>query len=213
MRSYKLLKDTEQRRKEIKTIFNQALKQRYPLRILKKWDNESKDISNRPKVGEKEEKNFRKITSTLDRKIKEILIPKGIRVIDKRDNTLFFKIRSDMEQKDKLDVPGIYKIPMKRGNETTLYIGRTQKAVYRRLKQHKDNVKSGSGATALAEGVRSEGWIPEWEKTEVLAKPRTLIRSILCEYIAIRNNRGNIINEPEYSDNWEGWRRAAGFQD
>lgn len=124
---------------------------------------------------------------------------------------MFCCVRNDKDKKEELDTPGVYKIPMERGTETTAYIGCTQKAITQRIGQHKDNVKSKSCATALANGVINEGWIPLWDKVEVLTKPRTWTRSVLGEYIEMRNKRKELINEPEYSERWEGWRKAAGF--
>lgn len=133
-----------------------------------------------------------------------------IQTVSRKTNTLFNKIRSDKGRRNKFDTPGIYKIPLHRENEIKYYIGRTQKSIKTRLQQHKDNVRNKNNATTLTESVLNEGWKPEWELTEVLAKPTTLTRSMLAEYLEIRDARHNLVNAVEESEKFEHWRNATG---
>lgn len=104
-------------------------------------------------------------------------------------------------------------MPLERGLEKSAYIGRTQKSIAVRVQQHKDNIRNLTGATSLATGVIFEKWVPNWENVEVLSRSRTLMRSILDEYVEIRNGRKEIINSVEISERLEAWRKAIGHFD
>lgn len=111
--------------------------------------------------------------------------------------------------REKLETPVVYKIPLNREDEVNHYIGRTQKSIVTSLQQHKDNVRNKNSATTLAENVINEGWRPRWEKTEALMRPTTLMRSMLAEYLEIRDARNNLVNMVEESERFEQWRRAT----
>lgn len=211
LRAYRLLGGNIQISREIQEIVRQGSRKDYPLRTLKKWIAEAKEISNRPEDEGKVKKTFRRvITTNLDAKLRSILEPKNVYVVSKKSNTLYGTLRTTKNTKEKTDTLGVYKVPLEREGQNTAYIGRTQKSIKERLNQHKDNIRNGNCATSLSNGVIHEGWHPIWSDVEVLARPRTLLRSMVSEYIHIRNNRQTIINEVEYSDSLEAWRKATG---
>lgn len=203
IRAHRLLTDAVTRSEEITKIFQKALTKGYPLNTLKKWNREGASIATRPKAERNKEMAYRNVTSTrLDWKIKEILRPEKIEMVSRKTNTLFYRLRNEKDKRDALETPGVYTIPLVRGNENKEYIGRTLKTVNVRINQHRDDVKRKVGTTTLANAVTYEGWIPEWEKTRVISRPQTLMRSVLAEYIEIRNARGRTVNAIEESDGW-----------
>lgn len=183
----------------------------YPINAIKRWKKEATEIANRKDDEIRVKKSYRNIARTkMDKDIRKLLRPAGVEVVTRRNNTLFNTIRNDKDKRMKLDTPGVYKIPLRRGEERTAYVGRMQKSIVVRLEQHKDNIKNGNGATSLASAALFEKWEPKWNEVEVLTRPRTLMRSIIAEYIEIRNRRGELVNSVEQSERLEVWRRATG---
>lgn len=183
----------------------------YPISTLKRWNKEGISIVGRPKEERKCDMKYRKVTPTeMDWKVKEILREDRVETVSKKNNTLFTRLRNEKDVRDKLETPGIYTIPLTRGSETKEYIGRTLKGVNVRLNQHRDDVRKKVGTTTFANAVNFEGWAPHWEKTRVLSRPSTLMRSVLAEYMEIRKAGDNAVNALEESDRLEKWRVAAG---
>lgn len=58
-----------------------------------------------------------------------------------------------------------------------------------------------------------ENWEPHWNEVSVLSRPRTLTRSMLDEYIEIRNDRRELVNNTEYSERFEIWQKVIGRYD
>lgn len=157
-------------------------------------------------------KTYRNVASTkLDHEIKKLLRPNGVETVTRKQGTLYEKLRTDKDARGKIETPGIYKVPIIRGNEKSAYIGRTQKSIAVRIQQHKNNIRNKTGATSLATAAIYENWVPKWEEVIVLSRSRTLIRSMLDEYIAIRNERKELINSIEISERLETWRKAIGY--
>lgn len=59
IRAHNLLKNLETRGKEIRTIFTNGLNKKYPLRVLKRWNEEAKRIVMRPENEVKEMIQYR----------------------------------------------------------------------------------------------------------------------------------------------------------
>lgn len=198
-------------RNEINLIFKKGIIKGYPVKSLKKWNNQGKEIASRPKSDKNNTKKYRNITTTsMDHKIREILGKENVEVVSRKNNSLFAKIRNEKDRRHRLETPGIYKIPLERGGDRIYYIGRTQKTINVRVGQHKEDVKRKVNATTLANAVVYEGWTPRWESTEVISRTRTLTRSILDEYLEIRKAKDEIVNSVEISERWEAWRKAIG---
>lgn len=209
IRAHRLIKDEGVRTCEITKIFNEAVKRGYPVRILKRWNEESKQIAGRPLNQAKSEKIYRNVTtSNIDTQVKNVLTLEGVEVVSRKTNTLFGVLRNDKDRRDALENPGVYRIPVERGGEVKAYIGRTQKAIKVRLEQHKEGIKNKSATTTLANAVVHEGWRAKWEDVKVLDKPKTLMRSVLSEYVEICNDQSNLVNTMEKSDRLECWRKA-----
>lgn len=88
-------------------------------------------------------------------------------------------------------------------------MGRTQKSILARIDQHKENIRNKNGATSFATAAIFEKWVPQWDQVEVLARPKTLMRTMITECIEIRSRRKHLVNSVELSDRFEVWRRAA----
>lgn len=142
--------------------------------------------------------------------MKNILRPCGVQVVARKSGTLYNKLRNNIERGSKLDTPGVYLVPLHRGLEVSAYVGRSQKSVLTRMDQHRADIRNLTDATSLAVSVGREGWIPKWNEVEILSRPRTLIRSMLGEYVEIRNRRAYLVNSVELSDRMECWRKAIG---
>lgn len=144
--------------------------------------------------------------------ISSTLAKHGIKAVSKRNDTLFNYIRTDIEKREKLQEPGIYRIPLHReinGKvERACYIGRTLRQIKERLNEHMNNVKNKDITTALTEAVVHEGWKPDWSETAVLDKPRNLLRSIILEYIHINKSDIPLINEQTKMEHLDIWLRA-----
>lgn len=105
---------------EIHKIFMNGMNKGYPVKILKRWNEEVRRIANRPDTEVKEKKTYRNIRTTkMDRDIQKVLRPKGVEMVTRRNSTLYNVIRNDKDKRSATDTPGVYKVPLSRGDEKT----------------------------------------------------------------------------------------------
>lgn len=117
IRAHRLLESESIRGIEVQRIFKQAIKKGYPIRILKRWNTEGNEIAKRKKIDNQEKDKFRKIISTnMDTKIRSILKSEKVQMVTRKNNTLFCKLRNDKDRRHKFETPGIYRVPLVRGN-------------------------------------------------------------------------------------------------
>lgn len=222
VRAYRLLTDKDILNKELNEIYSRALQRGYPLATLKRWQKEARDISMRPTRNEDTEHNdhtkptYRRVQNNAQlQSFKNALSKHGVRLVTKKDNTLFGNIRNDAEPRETLKQPGIYCIPLYRNYEgetqERFYIGRTLRQVEERLEEHKRTVRNKEDQTAIAAAATHEGWIPRWQDTKILDRPKTFLRSVMLEYLHIKSAEDNLVNERSTYANLEVWIRANGL--
>lgn len=58
IRAYRLLKNSAKRKKEIQKIFKNSMNKAYPIKTLKRWNIEAKNIAGKPKEVDKNKKTI-----------------------------------------------------------------------------------------------------------------------------------------------------------
>lgn len=211
LRAHRILDEPNTLATEIKLIFGHCLNKGYPIRWLQQLNREAKSIVTKNPADRPVKPIYRRICHfTGSQDFSKLFRHYNIQLVNKKEHTLFQKIRNDKDSRAKYQTPGIYCVPLREpAGIVKAYIGRTLRTVDERLKEHQYNVRAGDPATALANAVLNEGMQPLWDETTVLTRPRTLFRSILSEYLEIMTSRLPLVNTMATSPILDKWTHAV----
>lgn len=213
IRAHTLLKGEQSKPSELKLIFTKAVSEGYPIRLLLKWNKNAEYLANKAPDAPRIARCYRSIRPTpKDPEIKKILAPHNVIPVYRKCNTLLQRLRLNTRS-ETLHTPGVYEVHLQRTNgtqtENAYYIGRTLNAVTNRISQHKTNIRLLDCATSLASASLHEGWTPIWDDTRILERPRTILRSVLAEYLHIALAPDPLVNTREDSPRLDIWRNAV----
>ncbi|XP_023214537.1 uncharacterized protein LOC111617489 [Centruroides sculpturatus] len=112
----------------------------------------------------------------LNKIIRKVANKNKLRIIYRRNPTVYRLLRNDKKKDNRNSLTGIYSIPIKdrRFNTNLVYVGATMRSLRQRLKEHKYSMDKNIDSTVLAAFAKKQDVTVYWDSAAIVRATRSL---------------------------------------
>ncbi|XP_067121775.1 uncharacterized protein [Centruroides vittatus] len=156
--------------KELDYILEIATQQGYQRNIVEKLITTFQNRSNHSPADNGKQKMVINYYPFLNKMINEIAKANNIRIVYRRNPTVYKLLRNDKKREDRNSLTGVYSIPIKdqRFNSDIVYVGATLRHLEQRIKEHQYSINKNLDSTVLASYAKQQDIEVLWDQASVI---------------------------------------------